>query len=145
MCGIGEALNNLFPTGWLDPYGSMPLNKEYSVQIDITQVETDDGIKITAVKTPPRASTTSVQDAINMALGIGCCEDIAEREDYQDSKGNITERENKKTQEDKQDFGKEDKSTDKESENDDEPSGNDNKQYSSRGQSSETGRSRSPR
>lgn len=75
MSGIGEALNNLFPTGWLDPYGSMPLNKEYSVQIDITQVETDDGIKITAVKTPPRASTTSVQDAINMALGMGCCDD----------------------------------------------------------------------
>lgn len=97
MCGIGEALNNLFPTGWLDPYGSMPLNKEYSVQIDITQVETDDGIKITAVKTPPRASTTSVQDAINMALGMGRCEDITEREDSKDSKGNIAERENSKS------------------------------------------------
>ena len=97
MSGIGEALNNLFPTGWLDPYGSMPLNKEYSVQIDITQVETDDGIKITAVKTPPRASTTSVQDAINMALGMGCCEDIAERGDSQDSKGNIAEREDSKS------------------------------------------------
>lgn len=145
MCGIGEALNNLFPTGWLDPYGSMPLNKEYSVQIDITQVETDDGIKVTAVKTPPHASTTSVQDAINMALGMGCCEDITEREDCQDSKGNITERENKKTQEDKQDFGEEDKATNKESENDDEPSGNDNKQYSSRGQSSEKSRSGSSR
>lgn len=68
-------MNNLFPTSWLDPYGSMPLNKEYSVQIDITQVETDDGIKVTAVKTPPHASTTSVQDAINMALGISCCSD----------------------------------------------------------------------
>lgn len=132
-------MNNLFPTGWLDPYGSMPLNKEYSVQIDITQVETDDGIKITAVKTPPRASTTSVQDAINMALGMGCCGDITEREDSQDSKGNITERE------DKQDFGKEDKPTGKESENDNEPFGNDNKQHSSRGQNGETGRSRSPR
>ena len=97
MCGIGEALNNLFPTGWLDPYGSMPLNKEYSVQIDITQVETDDGIKITAVKTPPRASTTSVQDAISMALGMGCCEDITEREDSKDSKGNIAEREDSKS------------------------------------------------
>lgn len=94
MSGIGEALNNLFPTGWLDPYGSMPLNKEYSVQIDITQVKTDDGIKITAVKTPPRASTTSVQDAINMALGMGCCEDITERGDSHDSKGNIAERRN---------------------------------------------------
>lgn len=72
MCGINEALNNLFPTGWLDPYGSMPLNKDYSVQIDITQVETDDGIKVTAVKTPPHAPTTSIQDAISMALGIAC-------------------------------------------------------------------------
>lgn len=89
-------MNNLFPTGWLDPYGSMPLNKEYSVQIDVTQVETDDGIKITAVKTPPRASTTSVQDAINMALGMGCCGDIAERKDSQNSKGNIAERKDSK-------------------------------------------------
>lgn len=72
MCGIGEVLNNLFPTNWLDPYGCMPLNKEYSVQIDITQVETDDGIKVTAVKTPPRAGTTSIQDAISMALGMAC-------------------------------------------------------------------------
>lgn len=72
MCGINEALNNLFPTGWLDPYGSMPLNKDYSVQIDITQVETDDGVKVTAVKTPPHAPTTSIQDAISMALGMGC-------------------------------------------------------------------------
>lgn len=96
-------MNNLFPTGWLDPYGSMPLNKEYSVQIDITQVETDDGIKITAVKTPPRASTTSVQDAINMALGMGCCEDITEREDSKDSKGNIAERENSKSNKEPED------------------------------------------
>lgn len=86
MCGIGEALNNLFPTGWLDPYGSMPLNKEYSVQIDITQVETDDGIKVTAVKTPPHASTTSVQDAINMALGMGCCDDEENVENCQPEK-----------------------------------------------------------
>lgn len=72
MSGIECALNNLFPTGWLDPYGSMPLNNEHTVQIDITQVETDDGIRVTAVKTPPRASTTSIQDAISMALGMGC-------------------------------------------------------------------------
>lgn len=72
MSGIEEALNNMFPTGWLDPYGSMPLNKDYSVQIDITQVETDDGIKVTAVKTPPHAPTTSIKDAISMALGMGC-------------------------------------------------------------------------
>lgn len=96
MSGFADVLNELFPTDWLDPYGSMPLNKQYSVQIDITQVETDDGIKVTAVKTPPSASTTSVQDAINMALGMGCCEDIAERGDSQDSKGNIAEREDSK-------------------------------------------------
>ena len=116
MCGIGEALNNLFPTGWLDPYGSMPLNKEYSVQIDITQVETDDGIKITAVKTPPRASTTSVQDAINMALGMGCCEDITERKDSHDSKGNIAEREDSKSNkkpEDKSENKPDDEDTEK--------------------------------
>ena len=71
---MGNALSNLFPTGWLDPYGQMPLNEGHSVQIDITQVETDDGIRVTAVKTPPRAGTTSIQDAISMALGMGCDE-----------------------------------------------------------------------
>ena len=71
---IDDALSNLFPVGWLDPYGHMPLNDEHSVQIDITQVETDDGIRVTAVKTPPRAGTTSIQDAISMALGMGCCD-----------------------------------------------------------------------
>ena len=78
MSGFADVLNELFPTDWLDPYGSMPLNKQYSVQIDITQVETDDGIKVTAVKPPPAASTTSVQDAINMALGMGCCHEDGE-------------------------------------------------------------------
>lgn len=104
MCGIGEALNNLFPTGWLDPYGSMPLNKEYSVQIDITQVETDDGIKVTAVKTPPRASTTSVQDAINMALGLGC-KDYGDDVEYKDNidKSNKRNDLNKENNEEKED------------------------------------------
>lgn len=116
MCGIGEALNNLFPTGWLDPYGSMPLNKEYSVQIDITQVETDDGIKITAVKTPPRASTTSVQDAINMALGMGCCDDKEKGEDCQSEskgKGENCQSANKPEPEDKPDNDDTGKSDDK--------------------------------
>lgn len=71
---MDQALSNLFPVSWLDPYGNMPLNKEHTVQIDITQVETDDGIKVTAIKTPPRAGTTSIQDAISMALGMGCDE-----------------------------------------------------------------------
>ena len=133
MDGIGQALNNLFPTGWLDPYGSMPLNKEYSVQIDITQVETDDGIKVTAVKTPPHASTTSIQDAINMALGFGCCDEHEESE--KPGKDNPNKQ--------KQDHKEKDESTNKESENDDEPSGDDNKQHSSRRQGGETGRSRS--
>ena len=78
-----SALNNLFPVDWLDPYGEMPLNKEFKVQIDVTQVETDDGIKVTAVKTPPRAGTTSIGDAISMALGMGCCETEPQNESSQ--------------------------------------------------------------
>ena len=74
-----SALSNLFPVDWCDPYGSMPLNKDYSVQIDIMQVETNDGIKVTAVKTPPHAGTTSIQDAISMALGMGCYNDEAQK------------------------------------------------------------------
>ena len=74
---MDDAINNLFPTSWLDPYGEMPLNDKYSVQIDITQVKTDDGIKVTAVKTPPRARTASIQDAIEMALGMTSCDEKA--------------------------------------------------------------------
>lgn len=74
MGSMEETLSNLFPTSWLDPYGNMPLNQELTAQIDITQVTTDNGIKITAVKTPPRAGTTSIKDAISMALDMGCCE-----------------------------------------------------------------------
>ena len=87
---MDEALSNLFPTSWLDPYGNMPLNDKYTVQIDITQVKTDDGIKVTAVKTPPRAGTTSIQDAISMALGMSCdtCEmpTDTQKPDNQDKK-----------------------------------------------------------
>lgn len=78
MSGIEQALSNMFPVDWCDPYGKMPLNKEYSVQIDITQVETDNGIRVTAVKKPPQADTTSIEDAISMALGMGCDEIGAE-------------------------------------------------------------------
>ena len=86
MSGFADVLNELFPTDWLDPYGSMPLNKQYSVQIDITQVETDDGIKVTAVKSPPSSGTTSVRDAISMALGMGCCQDDENVENCQPEK-----------------------------------------------------------
>ena len=104
MCGMQETLDSLFPTSWLDPYGNMPLNKQYSVQIDITQVETDNGIKVTAVKTPPQAGTTSIQDAINMALGMSCCDQPCE-----DSKS----KEQKKP-ESKEDAGKDGEDAEKE-------------------------------
>lgn len=107
MSGIEEALNNMFPTGWLDPYGSMPLNKDYSVQIDITQVETDDGIKVTAVKTPPHAPTTSIKDAISMALGMGC--DISEAPTNSPQSADQGKRDDMKNNDNKQDSGDSDK------------------------------------
>jgi len=102
---MDEALDSLFPVDWLDPYGQMPMNDRYSVQIDITQVKTDNGIKVTAVKTPPRAGTASVSDAIKMALGVCDIEDNEqngsnpkEKKDYKEKSWDPKKTEDKPTE-----------------------------------------------
>lgn len=64
----------LFPASWCDPYGRTPHGDGMEVSIDMTMVTTDNGIRITAVKTPPRARQTSMADAVANAMAL-CMEE----------------------------------------------------------------------
>lgn len=71
MCGFQDALSNIMPVDWLDPYGHTPFAKGAEMSVDITIVETDDGIRATSVKNPPRAGSDRLMNAIKNALGVG--------------------------------------------------------------------------
>lgn len=71
MCGFQDALSNLMPTDWLDPYGRTPFAKNAELSVDITIVETDDGIRAKSVKNPPTSGSSRLMDAIKNALGMG--------------------------------------------------------------------------
>ena len=74
MCGIQDAIANIMPVDWLEPYGRTPFAKDAEMSVDITIVETDDGIRATSVKNPPTSGSTRLIDAIKTALGMGCME-----------------------------------------------------------------------
>lgn len=63
------------PVDWLDPYGNGPHMSGMPVSVDITIVETDDGIKATSVKQPPQAGPSRIMTALKQALGVdfGIC------------------------------------------------------------------------
>ena len=71
MCGFQDTLSNLMPIDWMDPYGRTPFAKDAEMSVDITIVETDDGIRATSVKNPPKAGPSRLMDAIKNALGVG--------------------------------------------------------------------------
>lgn len=70
MCGFKDAMSNLIPVDWLDPYGESRFAKGMPYSVDITIVETDDGIRATSVKNPPRSGSSRLMDAIKNALGV---------------------------------------------------------------------------
>lgn len=70
MSCFQDALSNILPVDWLDPYGRTPFAKDAELSVDITIVETDDGIKATSVKNPPKAGSSRLIDAIKNALGV---------------------------------------------------------------------------
>lgn len=70
MCGFQDALSNIMPVDWLDPYGRTPFAKDAELSVDITIVETDDGIKATSVKNPPTSGSSRLINAIKNALGV---------------------------------------------------------------------------
>lgn len=71
MCSFQDAMSNIMPVDWFDPYGQTPFAKDAEMSVDITIVETDDGIRATSVKNPPKAGPSRMMDAIKNALGVG--------------------------------------------------------------------------
>ena len=71
MCCYQDALSNIMPVDWLDPYGRTPFANGAEMSVDITIVETEDGIRATSVKNPPKAGPSRMMDAIKNALGVG--------------------------------------------------------------------------
>lgn len=74
MCGYQDALCNIMPVDWLDPYGRTPFAKDAELSVDITIVETDDGIRAKSVKNPPTSGSSRLMDAIKGALGVDSLE-----------------------------------------------------------------------
>jgi len=70
MCGYQDALSNIMPIDWFDPYGRTPFAKGAEMSVDITIVETDDGIKASSVKNPPTCGSSRMMNAIKEALGV---------------------------------------------------------------------------
>lgn len=75
MCGYQDALSNIMPVDWFDPYGRTPFAKDAELSVDITIVETEDGIKASSVKNPPTSGSNRLMNAIKQALGVdfGIC------------------------------------------------------------------------
>lgn len=75
MCGFQDAMCNIMPVDWLDPYGNGPHMSGMPVSVDITIVETEDGVKATSVKQPPQAGSSRIMTALKQALGVdfGIC------------------------------------------------------------------------
>lgn len=68
--GYQDALSNIMPVEWLDPYGQTPFAGNMETSVDITIVETDDGIKASSVKNPPKSGPSRLMQAIQQALGV---------------------------------------------------------------------------
>jgi hypothetical protein len=68
--GYQDSLANIMPIEWLDPYGRMPFAGNMETSVDITIVETDDGIKASSVKNPPKSGPSRIMQAIQQALGV---------------------------------------------------------------------------
>lgn len=71
MCGFQDALSNIIPIDWLDPYGRTPFAKDAEVSADITIMEIDGGIRAKSVKNPPTSGSSRLMNAIKNALGVG--------------------------------------------------------------------------
>lgn len=68
--GYQDTLAGIMPVEWLDPYGRTPFAGDMTTSVDITIVETDDGIKASSVKNPPKAGPSRLMQAIQQALGV---------------------------------------------------------------------------
>ena len=72
--GCQDALAALMPIDELDPYGRTPMANGMEMSVDITIVETDDGIRVSSVKNPPKSGPSRLMEAIKQALGVDSLE-----------------------------------------------------------------------
>ncbi len=109
--GCQDALAALMPLDELDPYGRTPMANGMEMSVDITIVETDDGIRVSSVKNPPKSGPSRLMEAIKQALGVDSLEnsslcknlqadDQGKQEDKKDSEKDKKEGNFGKTDED---------------------------------------------
>lgn len=72
MCCFEEALQNC--TGMMDPYGDMPLAGGMTASAEIDIIDTENGVHVSVVKTPPRNGKIRLSEVIESIMGGMPCE-----------------------------------------------------------------------
>lgn len=104
MCGYQDALSNIMPMDWFDPYGRTPFANNAELSVDITIVETEDGIRAKSVKNPPRSGSNRLMEAIKNALGVGSLDTMASCEPEEKESKNFPEKKDNVENQQKPDF-----------------------------------------
>lgn len=99
MCCFQDALQNA--CGFMDPYGDMPLAGGMTASAEIDIMDTENGVHVSVVKTPPRDGrirlSEVIESIIGSQMGLECAADQAkckpeERPDKQDDSGKMDSR-----------------------------------------------------
>ena len=79
MCCFQDALQNA--CGFMDPYGDMPLAGGMTASAEIDIMDTENGIHVSVVKTPPRDGrirlSEVIESIIGPQMGLECAADQA--------------------------------------------------------------------
>lgn len=67
MCCFEEALGNC--AGFMDPYGDMPLAGGMTASAEIDIMDTENGVHVSVVKTPPRNGKIRLSEVIESIMG----------------------------------------------------------------------------
>ena len=67
MCCFEDALRNC--TGFMDPYGDMPLAGGMTASAEIDIMDTDNGVRVSVVKTPPRDGRIRLSEVLEGIMG----------------------------------------------------------------------------
>ena len=67
MCCFQDALQNA--CGFMDPYGDMPLAGGMTASAEIDIMDTENGVHVSVVKTPPRDGRIRLSEVIESIIG----------------------------------------------------------------------------
>lgn len=67
MCCFQDALQNA--CGFMDPYGDMPLAGGMTASAEIDIMDTENGVHVSVVKTPPRNGRIRLSEVIESLIG----------------------------------------------------------------------------